>query len=186
MEGSADLIVTKASNQTTLGVGNSFLYLLKVTNSGPDLNFKVKLTDVLPTQILTDVNFIQVGSNNPDKKDIVCSVAASILTCELGAMIPGEEISINLPASLETFPPDGILHNEAAVTGTELDPNLANTQSTLDLVVTGSGNVDSGGGCSLAIAAVHSGFSSGTWLGLLLVGSLGLRLRKTLKKTIEP
>lgn len=90
----AQLQVTKVS-QGDLQLGLVSNYRIDVTNEGPSVATDVVLTDPLPSQL------VYVSADNPG-----CSAVGQDVTCQLGAMNPGQTITVNLQVRVVAYSPE--------------------------------------------------------------------------------
>jgi uncharacterized repeat protein (TIGR01451 family) len=113
---SADMAVRVTPSRTTVAAGQTFSYLLRVTNRGPDSAQKVKLTDELPG----GVRLVSVA------KKWHCHGKQKI-TCALGNMASGAVRKIRLTVRVSR---GGKLVDKAQVAAASpADPYLANNHS---------------------------------------------------------
>jgi uncharacterized repeat protein (TIGR01451 family) len=125
----ADMSVTKSGPVSiTLGSGN-ITYTVLVTNNGPAGATNVVLTDTLPA----GVTFVSVSPTGP-----VCTQAAGVVTCNLGALISGGSATVTIIVTPTTA---GTSLNTASVSATEPDPTPANNTATASTTVNPSADL---------------------------------------------
>jgi uncharacterized repeat protein (TIGR01451 family) len=107
-----DLVVTKQATSPTKLHGTVH-YALTVTNKGPDTATNVQLADPAPAGITYLTATTSQGT---------CTVTASLITCDLGTLAPGQTVTIEVTGRSDTV---GSHTNTATVTGsggTEANP----------------------------------------------------------------
>jgi uncharacterized repeat protein (TIGR01451 family) len=114
-EGSADLSVQIAVNQSTAQVGDLVTYTIVVTNLGPDAATGVTLTDGLPHEVA-------FSSVNDDQ----CDHSGGTLTCTLGSLAVGQPREIRLVVAVNA---PGTVSNTVAVTSNMADPDGSNNSA---------------------------------------------------------
>lgn len=114
----ADLSITQANVQERVDFGEEVAYSLTIVNDGPDTAMQVMVNDTLPEH----VDLVTVTAETA-----VCTPTAKTIECTIGDMAVGqqEEISIVVKPTM-----GGVVENEAAVTSTRFDPDLANNTVT--------------------------------------------------------
>ena len=113
-----DLSVTQADTPDPVNVVNPLSYTLTVDNNGPDDATGVTVTDTLPAGVTFQSASATQGS---------CSEAAGIVTCTLGDMVAGDQVTINIALTAPVT--TGTITNTAIVTGNEVDPIAGNNTS---------------------------------------------------------
>ncbi len=89
----ADVEITKTANPTTVNYGDTVTYTLKAKNNGPGQANNVTITDPLPA----GVSFVSADSP--------CVNAAATVTCELGTLQPGEEVTLEVKVKVDPATP---------------------------------------------------------------------------------
>ena len=123
--GGADLVITKTPASTTGSAGSSVLYTISVTNNGPAVAFNVVVTDSLPA-----------GTTFQGSSDS-CSPAAGGISCPLGDLSPGENVTFTVQIGINANVSSGTtLSNSASVSSDEEDPISGNNVATASIIVT--------------------------------------------------
>ena len=117
---SADLEVEKSTTDAQVQVGDSFSYVIVVTNNGPSLATNVSVSDPLPSNFSLSSATATQGS---------CSGTTTV-TCTIGSMLSGATVTITITGTVNA---GGDLSNTATVTGTESDPDPGNNISTISV-----------------------------------------------------
>jgi uncharacterized repeat protein (TIGR01451 family) len=133
-----DMSVTLAGNYFGLQARADFgqeSYTGTVTNNGPAIAHNVVFTDALPTGLaLSSANCNLGACQSPISTSLgSCMVSSNTITCNLGTMAPGATSTVNIPVAVTG---SGSITNTAAVSATEVDPNLANNTSSVTESVT--------------------------------------------------
>lgn len=118
----ADLAVTKVESPSPATVGGTLTYTITVTNNGPSKATGVTLTDNLP---------LNAGFLSATPSQGSCAGQAAI-NCSLGSLAVGASAKVTV---LATARAPGNVINTAAVSGDQVDPNLANNQATVTSAV---------------------------------------------------
>jgi uncharacterized repeat protein (TIGR01451 family) len=121
----ADLSIVKTSDADIYKPSSTVVYTVTVTQNGPSDAGNVVVTDTLPTISKADYLFDTGG----------CSLAAGVLTCNLGTMAAGSQRSFNIHVRIKGSA--GLVSNTADVTSDAFDPNAANNTSTRVVLVKG-------------------------------------------------
>jgi uncharacterized repeat protein (TIGR01451 family) len=116
-EASADLSVSKTAAPTTLPLGESVTYTVKVANAGPDQATDVRLFDALPPHAVVS----HATSTHGD-----CAPDSSGLQCALLGLGPGAEALVSYTVTVSL---PGTLANGATVFGSDGDPDLTNNSA---------------------------------------------------------
>lgn len=117
----SDLSVTKASNCNRFQVCKTINYTIKVKNNGPSEATGVILRDILPITVNLDNIVLSKGCY---------IIKGRYITCYLGSINNGEEVTITLDAiPLKKCP----IINSVFVIGNESDPNIENNVDFLKL-----------------------------------------------------
>ncbi|OUC07147.1 hypothetical protein RY27_16660, partial [Litorilinea aerophila] len=123
----ADLSVAKRDLPDPVRIGETLLYQIVVSNTGPSTAYGVMITDTL------DANLDYVGSSPG------CSESGGVVTCHLGTLLPGAVRTVlvegRVDASLTTTT---TLNNSVAVGSSTPDPNGANNSASEQTVAAGS------------------------------------------------
>ena len=120
---SADIAVTKQGAPIPALVGETLTYTLKVANHGPLTATNVTLTDPLPASAAFGSYTITQGN---------CSEAGGTVTCDLGDISSGGEITITLAVTPTRV---GLLTNTAAATMDTPDSDPGNNAAQLDVYI---------------------------------------------------
>ena len=163
-----DLQTAKTSSAATLTLNQPFTWTVTVTNAGPANSLQTILSDTLPAgaALIGNATF----SKNTPAGSGDCTLAASIVTCTMGALDNGGVATITIPARFTSFPSGGTATNTATV-GTNpadtgaIDSNAANNTATNVVTLTRSslagtvfrdrdGNGQPGGAGETGIAGV--------------------------------
>jgi uncharacterized repeat protein (TIGR01451 family) len=104
----ADLSIVKTASPNPALLGAPLTYTLAVTNDGPDDASNVRVTDTLPAGVRFDASTSTQG----------CTAGTGTVTCDLGALAPGAEISANVVVVPE-------LASDLAATRVEVLPDRA-------------------------------------------------------------
>lgn len=113
----ADLALSKVDAQDPVIVGEPIVYTVTVSNSGPDPSQNVVLTDTLPS----GVSFV---SATPDQG--TCGEASGVVTCNLGDLLNGGNISVEIIVTSLTV---GVITNQASVAADTADSNNLNNST---------------------------------------------------------
>lgn len=123
---SADMMVTKTSDNRTLSLNDSFNYSINVKNNGSDKATNIKVTDQLPPEVEFQELTPTAGSNAR------YSFATRTVLWEIDKLENGE--SADLRIKTKAVKPGEII-NTATVSANEPDPILANNTSTARTLV---------------------------------------------------
>jgi uncharacterized repeat protein (TIGR01451 family)/fimbrial isopeptide formation D2 family protein len=102
-----DVSITKVADAATVNAGDQVGFTITVTNSGDGEARGVTITDTLPGGI--------AWTESPDKTE--CSIAAGILTCNVGTLASGASFSVHIVGMTDAAD-CGVLSNTAVVTTT--------------------------------------------------------------------
>jgi uncharacterized repeat protein (TIGR01451 family) len=116
--GGADLGVS-TSAPVKVDQGTAFVYVLTVTNHGPNDEPAATLADSLPTNATANGPIVTTAGS--------CSGAGSIL-CTLGDLAAGDSVTVTIPVTAPASPQT--LINTAAIGGSQVDPVPSNDVST--------------------------------------------------------
>jgi uncharacterized repeat protein (TIGR01451 family) len=122
---SADVRVDKAVEPFEVGVGQTAVFTLLVTNTGPDGASGVTVTDTVPATLdITDVTTSQ-GT---------CTTAGQQVDCTIGSLAGGASatVSISVEATAE-----GSFENLTVIDSTSVDPDPSDDSDTATLEVVG-------------------------------------------------
>jgi len=146
----ADLAVTKSDSPDPVVVSTNLTYNITVVNNGPSTATAVVLTDTLPGT----VTFV---SATPSQG--TCTQAAGIVTCPLGAINSGANVTVAIVVTAPSTP--GNISNTASATGAEADPTAANNSNTQGTTVNPVILPDFSLGTAPPVQAVFAGLSTG-------------------------
>ncbi len=130
---SADKSIEKAGSPVGI-VGGPIIYILTVTNNGPDNDPDVTVEDDLPFSVL----FLSAVPSQG-----TCTAVGEVVTCDLGPLDAGASAVITV-IGVATTP--GTITNQACVSGAAGDPNPDNDCATFDTTVASAGGGPGGGG----------------------------------------
>jgi len=121
----ADLSIGVTGTPESAARSGELSYTVTVVNRGPATASGVIMVNELP-------GAVSVASVGPQSID--CNVASGSVICDLGTLAPdeGAVVSINVVVSGDA---EGVLVNQASVSGTETDPVGANDFATLETQV---------------------------------------------------
>jgi uncharacterized repeat protein (TIGR01451 family) len=115
----AELSLTQSA-AATVTAGDAIAFILTATNAGPNSGQGVTVEDTLPPGLT-------FASGPPE-----CEVAGAVVSCDLGALALGEEVSVEVSATAVT---PGIVVNEAVVSTTSNDPDPGNDSATASVTI---------------------------------------------------
>jgi uncharacterized repeat protein (TIGR01451 family) len=113
----ADLILSMSDSPDSVIITSNLTYVVTVANAGPNAASSVVLTDMLPS----GVNFSSASTTQG-----TCGQASGVVTCDLGAIAVQASATVTIVVSPQS---PGTITNNASVTLTEFDPNLANNSA---------------------------------------------------------
>lgn len=115
----ADLWMQMSAENTWVGSGNNFTFVLVVTNQGPDFAVNVRVSDTLPPNT-TFVSYDGGGGT--------CTTppvgGTGTFTCQLPRLENGAWWASKLTVKVMSIPPGNTLYNYATVVSNMQDPNL--------------------------------------------------------------
>ena len=111
----ADLKVNKTVNNTTPNFGQSVIFRINVTNSGPSNANGVNLTDLLPAGLIYQSHTVSQGTYN--------NITG---LWNIGNLNNGATVSLNITALVNGT---GSITNNANATGAQFDRNLTNNRA---------------------------------------------------------
>jgi len=123
---SADLMVTKTSDNVTLSLNDSFNYTINVKNNGNDKATNINVTDQLPPEVEFQELSPTTGTNAK------YSFATKTVSWEISQLDNGESADLRIKAKAVKA---GTIVNTATVSADEQDPLLANNTSTASTLV---------------------------------------------------
>jgi uncharacterized repeat protein (TIGR01451 family) len=121
----SNLSVGVAAMPELVGLGDFLRYTLSVTNRGPREASGVVLTDTLPTGVR--LLFPPAGAD--------CVESGGVITCQLGALVAGAELSINFTVMVTEGP---YLTNRLEVRSASADHDPGNNAATLVTALRGA------------------------------------------------
>lgn len=171
VDASADISISKVVNPNPGLVGDTFTYTLLVKNAGPDTARNVIAVDQISGQ------FDNVTANSTAGSCTIASpqAGASTVTCELGDMTSGAEVTITISVTGDGL--FSILSNLASAYSDTHDPVLGNNAATADTIqlegpsptnqpiLEGSGAFGQEGGCTVSADSRQPA----PWVALLVV-----------------
>ena len=120
----ADVSITQSASPLQVGVGDQVTYTLIASNAGPDAANLVTVSNPLPPGGIHVSSAASQGA---------CSVAAGVVTCNLGALASGGSATVTLVVRMSTT---GSITNTATVASAAVDSSpLNNTSSSVVRVV---------------------------------------------------
>ena len=88
-----DVAITKTADPIVVSYGDTVTYTLKARNNGPGKAENVTVTDPLPA----GVSFVSA--------DAPCGFAAGTVTCQLGTLNPGQEVTLEVRVKVDPLAP---------------------------------------------------------------------------------
>ncbi len=157
---SADVVLTKTGEGTTVTPGEQMTFTIDVTNLGPSVADNVVVTDSLPAGLTVSSLSSTIGS---------CSDTGGTITCDLGTMTVAADATITVVVDVASDFVGDIV-NEASVTSDTPDPNPANntddsqdpTVASADLGITKTDLADpvqAGNSFSYQLTVINNGSS---------------------------
>ncbi|WP_449439339.1 T9SS type B sorting domain-containing protein [Pedobacter steynii] len=125
---SADMMVTKTSENRALSLNDSFDYTIQVKNNGADKATNIKVTDELPPEVEYQELTPSAGSNARYR------FADRTVLWEIDKLENGESADLRIKTKALKA---GVIYNTAKVSADQKDPNLANNVSTASTSVAG-------------------------------------------------
>ena len=122
--GDADVSVSQTDTPDPVRARQQLTYTVAVTNGGPAAATEVTLTDTLPRNIRAGTITTTEG---------VCSRVARTVTCTIGALDPGETVTVTIRVTPKRA---GTLTNTATVDAIENDPDPADNTDLEQTMVT--------------------------------------------------
>ncbi len=121
----ADVSLDK-SGPTEVLAGNAISWTLDVANAGPSQANVVEVTDTLPPGVSFSSVTVLVGT-------VSCAHAAGVVSCSLGNMAPGANVSIRIDGDVDPSVADGTtLTNSASATTTTIDTDPSNDRDDVE------------------------------------------------------
>lgn len=173
----ADVTLAKTVSPSSVAVGGAFTYTLTVGNQGPGTATDVQLDDPMPAGVTA------VGVD-----DARCTLAPTEVTCDLGAVAPGDSITIHITATADAT---GTTTNSATVTASTPDPDPEAETASADIIVVAPvpptpvepGPVSPSGASGSLSNTGADGTGPLDWAVLLLTGGLALVLVRRRQRT---
>ncbi len=180
-----DLTITKDVDETTAAPGDTLVYTIVVTNSGPSTATNVDLTDTLPT----GVTFV-TGTTTVGGQTVNGSGGSPTVTSTIGTLLSGQSATITIDATIDVGT-TGVITNSAVTSGTDESDTTNNTatadtnvQPSIDLAIT---KVDDDGDLTLApgdaiqytLDVINNGPSDATGVTVVDVLPTGLTFNPT-------
>lgn len=119
--GSADLRLGKTASTSTVAAGDTVVYTLTASNSGPSTARDVVLTDTLPA-----------GQSLVGAEGATCTSAVS---CPLGDLAPGATRIVRLTVRIAADRAAGTQVNSAAISSSTADPDSASNTATASVTI---------------------------------------------------
>jgi uncharacterized repeat protein (TIGR01451 family) len=123
------LSITLSEPSDPVLAGATLTYSFVVSNSGPASASNVTVSQILPA----GASFVSAGAG--------CSQAAGVVTCSLGNLAAGSQISRDVQISLAIA---GVAVSQISVSTTTADGNPANNSASASTTVSASSGEDSG------------------------------------------
>jgi uncharacterized repeat protein (TIGR01451 family) len=146
----ADLAVTKSDSPDPVIVGNNVTYTVTVVNNGPSNATGVTVTDTLPT----NGTFVSSTPAGP-----TCTVAAGVLTCNLGTINAGANSTVTIVVTAPATP--GSMSNSVTVASGIAELNNANNSATATTTVNSASVADFSVSATPSLQSVFPGNSTG-------------------------
>lgn len=131
----ANLLVTKSSDKSTAGVGDTVTYTITVKNEGPSTAKNVKVLDTLPSTL----DFISASTS-------VGSYATSTSLWTIGELLNGSTTVLAIEVKVKTGTEGQKISNTAVVSSDVSDPDTINNTSVVDVNVNVPVPPNTGGG----------------------------------------
>ncbi|WP_328331596.1 hypothetical protein OHA70_11840 [Kribbella sp. NBC_00382] len=132
LSASADLAITKTAQPAPVQAGKPVTYLLTITNNGPSAARSVTVTDPVPAPL----KYVSAASSKGS-----CDQADGTVTCAVGTVAPGDEITISVVANVPSGTPPNELANTAEVSSPTPDPVAGNNTATYTLLTGAQANI---------------------------------------------
>ena len=136
-----DLSLAASVSPDQVETGGNLIYAITITNDGPSDATGLTLTDTLPAGA-SIVSARAAGG--------VCSESNGGLTCDLGSLASGGEVTATITLRPEE---QGTAANSISVSGREADPDAANNSATLRTTVTAAGSFPIGAIIAIVVGA---------------------------------
>ncbi|BAY87870.1 Na-Ca exchanger/integrin-beta4 (plasmid) [Calothrix parasitica NIES-267] len=128
---SADLVVTKSTSSEPVKIGDSFKYIIQVTNNGSVESQGVKLSETLPPEInltSTTPNFVSQSQNQLDfDLGNIAAGATETIEITVSAPLSPQLLRSRTQVESQTFDPDK--NNNVEITDTKVVTELPQTTS---------------------------------------------------------
>ncbi|WP_344156723.1 hypothetical protein [Kribbella yunnanensis] len=132
LSASADLAITKTAQPAPVHAGQPVSYKLTITNNGPSAAQSVTVTDPVPAPLKYVSATTSQGS---------CEQANGTVTCAVGTVAPGDEITVTVVANVPSGTPPNELANTARVSSPTPDPVADNNSATYTLLTGAQANI---------------------------------------------
>ena len=161
---SADLSIVKTDSADPISPGDTFDYVITVTNAGPSDAANLQVTDTIPMPGSFSITGIVASSGS-------CGDVGNAVTCSLASLPVTGTWVITITVFLDPLTPGGLVTNTAQVTSTTADPvpgNDSDSESTIvlpevDMIVTktdGAASITAGTSTTYTITLTNGGPSS--------------------------
>lgn len=121
----ADLALGMSPPSNTLAVGNNQIFMISAVNEGPNDATGVTVTDMLPAQL----TFISATASQG------ACLGTNSISCDLGSLPSPGSASVTITATINAAGTDNTITNQASVSATESDSNLANNSASAAITV---------------------------------------------------
>jgi len=119
-----DLTMELTSTPDPVGVGSNIVYQVTIGNDGPSVATGLVFTNLLPDE----VSFVSASPSQGS-----CSVNGPVLTCDLGTLAPGGNVSLQIEVTANV---PGLVVNAPALTADQVDTDPVNNLPSVTTLVT--------------------------------------------------
>jgi uncharacterized repeat protein (TIGR01451 family) len=122
---SADLVLTKTVDDSTLSAGQRGTYRIHLMNRGPNIALQVRIVDDVDPRL----ELLSASTNRGS-----CATSGQRVTCRIAALPPGVHVLVVVAVRARG---SGTIPNRAAVTHSQRDPTPGNNVDSAVITVTG-------------------------------------------------